>query len=117
MSLKTETKWKVQLEGTLAVMRFEGDITSLSRDAVLGQYEALPEAVTWIILDLHKVGYLNSSGIALIIQLLMDASRRERKVRAFGLSAHFQKVFSMLGLSSYLAIDADEAAARAGLKA
>jgi anti-sigma B factor antagonist len=116
MSLKTETKWKVELEGALALMRFEGDITSLSRDAVLGQYEALPETVSRIILDLQKVGYLNSSGIALIIQLLMDASKRERRVRAFGLSAHFQKVFSMLGLASYLAIDANEAAARAGLE-
>jgi anti-sigma B factor antagonist len=115
MSLKTETKFKVELEGPLAILRYEGDITSTSRDAVLGQYEALPAAVTSILLDLGKVGYLNSSGIALIIQLLMDASQRGRKVRAFGLSAHFQKVFSMLGLSGYLTIDADETAARAGL--
>lgn len=115
MSMKIETKSRLELQGPLALIRLEGDITSASKQAVLGVYETLPEGTESLLIDFQKVGYLNSSGIALIIQLLMDAAKRNRRVRVFGLSAHFQKVFSMLGLSNYMAIDPDEATARQGL--
>jgi anti-sigma B factor antagonist len=106
------TKTKVEQSGDLAVMRFEGDITSASEDALLGKYGALDNAVERILLDFSKVPYLNSSGIALVIQLLIAASKVPRKVVCFGLSAHFVKVFTMVGLAKYTTLYADEAAAR-----
>jgi len=69
--------------GDLAVMRFDGDITSTSEEAVLGQYKALPAGTTKILLDFSKVPYLNSSGIALVIQLMMDPSIRKMPVKPF----------------------------------
>jgi anti-sigma B factor antagonist len=109
------TKAKVEQSGDLAVMRFEGDITSASEDAVLGHYRSLPSGVSKILLDFSKVPYLNSSGIALVIQLLMAASKVPQKVICFGLSAHFVKVFTMLGLAKYTTLVVDEAAARAAV--
>lgn len=117
MSLKNETKASLELDESIAVLRFEGDITSTSKDAVLGKYNSVPDKIQCVLLDLARVGYLNSSGIALIIQLLMDASRRSRKVRVFGLSPHFQKVFMMLGLATYMNIDPDEVTARRAVQA
>lgn len=108
----TPTKTKVDQSGDLAVMRFEGDITSLSEDAVLGQYKSLAAGTKNILLDFSKVPYLNSSGIALVIQLMMAASKVPQKVVCFGLSAHFVKVFTMLGLAKYTTLQADEAEAR-----
>jgi hypothetical protein len=53
----------------VAILRFEGDIASTSKDAVLGAYEGLPRETTkLILLDFTRVDYINSSGIALIIQ-------------------------------------------------
>ena len=69
------TKTKVEHNGDMAVMRFEEDITSTSEEAVLGSYKALPAGTTKILLDFAKVPYLNSSGIALVIQLMMAASK------------------------------------------
>ena len=109
------TKTKVEQNGDLAVMRFEGDITSTSEDAVLGHYRKLPAGTSKILLDFTKVPYLNSSGIALVIQLLMAASKVPQKVVCFGLSAHFMKVFTMLGVAKYTTLHADEAAARQGV--
>lgn len=109
------TKTKVEQNGDLAVMRFEGDITSASEDAVLGKYNGLAAGTSKILLDFSKVPYLNSSGIALVIQLLMAASKVPQKVVCFGLSAHFVKVFTMLGLAKYTSLHADESAARAVL--
>jgi len=109
----TPTKTKVELSGDTVVMRFEGDITSTSEEAVLGEYKALPASTAKILLDFSKVPYLNSSGIALVIQLMMAAGKVPRKVLCFGLSAHFVKVFTMLGLAKYTTLHADETAARA----
>ena len=109
----TPTKTKVEQNGDIAVMRFEGDITSTSEDAVLGKYKGLTAETKKILLDFSKVPYLNSSGIALVIQLLMAASKVSQKVVCFGLSAHFVKVFTMLGLAKYTTLHADEQAARA----
>jgi anti-sigma B factor antagonist len=111
----TPTKTKVEVNGDTAVLRFEGDITSHSEEAVLGKYKALEAGVKKILLDFTKVPYLNSSGIALVIQLLMAASKVPQKVVCFGLSAHFVKVFTMLGLAKYTTLHADEAAARAAV--
>jgi len=111
----TQTKTKVEVDGDTAVLRFEGDITSHSEEAVLGKYKALDAGVKKILLDFSKVPYLNSSGIALVIQLLMAASKASQKVVCFGLTAHFVKVFTMLGLAKYTTLHADEGAARSAV--
>ncbi|MDQ1451538.1 MAG: anti-sigma factor antagonist, partial [Acidobacteriaceae bacterium] len=58
------------------------------------------------------VDYINSSGIALVIQMLMEANKNSQKIAAFGLTPHFQKVFTMVGITKYAALYKDEAAAR-----
>jgi anti-sigma B factor antagonist len=115
MNIVSPTKTKVEQSGDLAIMRFEGDITSVSEEAVLGKYNALDAGARKILLDFSKVPYLNSSGIALVIQLLMAAKNASRTVVCFGLSAHFQKVFTMLGLAKYTTLQPDEAAARSAV--
>ena len=109
------TKAKVDQADGVTVLRFEGDITSASQDAVLGSYNKLPEGTGKILLDFTKVPYLNSSGIALVIQLLMAAKKAGQKVVCFGLTAHFVKVFTMLGLAKYTSLHPDEAAAKAAV--
>lgn len=100
----------------VAVLRFEGDIASTSKEAVLGTYQALPKTSTPIVLlDFSKVDYINSSGIALVIQMLIEASNSGQKVYAFGLSAHFTKVFTMVGITKYAGIFAGQAEALAAL--
>jgi anti-anti-sigma factor len=119
--MQSETKSRVDQLTTPAghsvtILRFEGDIASTSKDAVLGAYQALPKATTkLILLDFTKVDYINSSGIALVIQLMIEASNSEQKVYAFGLSAHFTKVFTMVGITKYAQLFADQDAALAAL--
>lgn len=119
--MQTETKSRVeQLTSPaghpVAVLRFEGDIASTSKDAVLGTYQSLPKETTkQILLDFTKVDYINSSGIALVIQLLMEASNHAQKVYAFGLSAHFTKVFTMVGITKYAGLFPGQAEAMAAI--
>jgi anti-sigma B factor antagonist len=113
MTPQAQTKAKVERSGSLAILRFEGDVTSTSKDAVLGTYEKLAPEIKEILLDFSKVQYLNSSGIALVIQLLTEANKSKQKVQTFGLTPHFQKVFTMLGLTKYTSLHPNELAAKA----
>jgi len=100
----------------VAVLRFEGDIASTSKEAVLGTYQGLPkESTKLILLDFTGVDYINSSGIALVIQLLIEASHAGQTVCAFGLSAHFTKVFTMVGITKYARLLPNQAEALAVL--
>ena len=118
--MQTETKTHVDeltspAGHAVTVLRFEGDIASTSKDAVLGVYQALPKETRIILLDFTKVDYINSSGIALVIQLMIEASNAGQKVYAFGLSAHFTKVFTMVGITKYAGLFPGEAEALAAL--
>jgi anti-sigma B factor antagonist len=119
--VQSETKSRVdQLKSPqgypVSVLRFEGDIASTSKDAVLGAYQALPkDTARLILLDFTRVEYINSSGIALIIQLLIEASNAGQKVYTFGLSPHFTKVFTMVGITKYAGLYRTQADAMAAL--
>ncbi len=98
------------------VLRFSGDVTSASQAAVLGTYQGLGEAVRRILLDFTKVEYLNSSGIALIIQMMLAASKQGQSIQTFGLTPHFQKVFTMVGMTKYTTLHPDEKTACAAFR-
>jgi anti-sigma B factor antagonist len=97
-----------------AILVFSGDISSASKDAILEAYHGLSADTPHVLLDFTAVDYINSSGIAIIIQLLLEASKSgTRKVGIFGLSAHFQKVFTMVGINKYASLFPNEQAALA----
>lgn len=98
---------------SVTVLRFSGDISSTSREPVLGAWQNTTGGP--VLLDFSKVDYINSSGIALIIQMLMEADKTGRKVAAFGLTPHFQKVFTMVGIAKYAGLHKDELTAVASL--
>jgi anti-sigma B factor antagonist len=117
--MQSETKSYAEQATTPAgtpvtVLRFAGDIASTSREAVLGLYQAQPKQGP-VLLDFTKVDYINSSGIALMIQMLIEASGVGQRVAVFGLSAHFTKVFTMVGITKYATLAATEAEALAAL--
>ena len=101
---------------SVTVLSFSGDISSSSRDAVVGAYEALESGThRRVVLDFSHVSYLNSSGIALVIQVLMEAKKSGQTIAICGLSPHFTKVFTMVGITKYASLYADAAAAVAAL--
>lgn len=102
--------------GPVSVLAFAGDISSASKDAILAAYHGLNGASSKVLLDFTGADYINSSGIAIIIQMLLEASKTgARTIGIFGLSPHFQKVFSMVGINKYAALHNNEAAALAAL--
>ena len=94
------------------VLTFTGDISSTSKDAILESYKGVPATLEKVLLDFRGVDYINSSGIAIIIQLLLEAHKAGQcSIGIFGLTPHFNKVFTMVGVAKYATISPDEATA------
>lgn len=83
---------------------------------ILNAWQALNGDASSVLLDFTGVDYVNSSGIAIIIQMLLEASKAGKKtIGIFGLSAHFNKVFTMVGINRYAALYPNEQAALAAI--
>ena len=93
---------RVRLSGDLNVRADETLADAYAQVAELG-----PKRVS---LDFGQVGYINSTGIALVVRLLADARRDGRAVRATGLTPHYQEIFRITRLSDFMEIVEGDAA-------
>jgi anti-sigma B factor antagonist len=91
--------------GTTVVLA--GDITGQARDALDAAYTAIADADP-LLLDFTRVGYINSTGIALIVGVLARARAQARPVSACGLTEHYREIFEITRLSDFMTILADE---------
>lgn len=80
-----------------------GDLTAQATEVLNAAYAALesqnPEV---IFLNFAGVNYLNSNGIALIINLLMRARQSSRTLMACGLRPFYTELFHLAGLDEYM---------------
>lgn len=115
VSTKVTQRAATAASGTVStILAFSGDISSTSKDAILAAYHGLGASASPLLLDFTAVDYINSSGIAIIIQMLLEAHKAGlRSIGIFGLSAHFKKVFTMVGISKYANLYEDEKTALA----
>lgn len=94
---------RVQLrEDHLAVLEVEGDISSRSEPVLNEAFQrALAQGTRKILVRFTGNTSVNSAGVAVIIQLLLEAQRRSVPVAICGLSVNFKKLFEMVGVDNY----------------
>ena len=93
----------------VAVIDLRGDVNAAAEDRLeLAWAEAIVERPDAIALNFTSTGYINSTGIALIVGLLAKARARGVPIRAFGLSPHYREIFEITRLADFLAISPDE---------
>ena len=92
-------------------IRLTGDLNARA-DETLGDAYAQVAALgpRRVSLDFGHVGYINSTGIALIVRLLADARRDHREIRARGLTEHYREIFRITRLSDFMEIVEGDAA-------
>ena len=90
-------------EGDATVLELHGEIDGSARDALRAAYDA-GRSDGPMTLDFAAVGYINSTGIALIVGLLARARAEARAVSARGLSAHYREIFEITRLSDFMTI-------------
>ena len=103
----------------VAVIELTGDVTAACENELMDAYhEAGRAEIRGIVLDFTGLDYMNSSGIGLLVTLLVRARREGRQVSAFGLSDHYRQIFELTRLDEVISVHTDEgqavAAARTG---
>ena len=89
-----------------------GDLTVASEDVLMDAYaRASGDGVRAIVLNFVGLAYMNSSGIGLLVTLLVRAHRRGQQVLAYGLSDHYRQIFELTRLDEAVGIHDSEAAA------
>jgi len=92
-------------------VRLTGDLNARADKTLADAYAQVvalgPRRVT---LDFGHVGYINSTGIALVVRFLADSRRDGRTVRAIGLTEHYQEIFRITRLSDFMEIVEGDAA-------
>ncbi len=107
---------RVRPEGGSAIIDLTGDINSFADEALNEAYvEAEALDVETIMLNFSQVGYINSTGIALIVGLLAKARQTHRKLVTYGLSEHYLEIFHITRLSDFMTIVPDEESALAAV--
>ncbi len=66
-----------------------------------------------VVLNFSGLEYMNSSGIGLLVTLLVRANRNHQRLLAFGLTDHYRQIFELTRLDEAIGIHDDEAAALA----
>ncbi len=109
MTTSDATGTTVRTRADVAVIDLAGDIDAhaeASLEAAWG--EAMSSSPTAVTLNFHDAGYINSTGIALIVGMLAKARARGIPLSAYGLTPHYREIFEITRLADFMAIEADE---------
>jgi len=97
-----------------SVIELAGEVTGASEAALSDAYErAATDGTRAVVLDFGGLQYMNSSGIGLLVTLLVRANRNRQRMLAFGLSDHSRQIFELTRLDEAIAIHETEDAALA----
>ncbi len=91
---------------SIPLIIIEGDMTSESDSDVMKTYHELKKKYSPkdLIINFEKTKYINSAGIASLINIIQDLQDISGKVLFVGLTNHFKKVMDIVGISDFVDI-------------
>ena len=95
----------------VTVIEIAGEVNRESDPHLQGAYERAGADTRAIILAFDGLEYMNSSGIGLLVTLLVRAQRNGQRILAYGLSDHYRQIFELTRLDEVISIHDTEAAA------
>ncbi|MCB0036265.1 MAG: STAS domain-containing protein [Anaerolineales bacterium] len=96
----------------VVILDINGDITNAAEEQLNSAYEeASSQQPQALILNFEGLDYMNSSGIGLLVTMLIRTQRAKQRLLAFGLSEHYLQIFELTRLNEAIEIHPDEAAA------
>jgi len=96
------------------IIDVRGEITAAAESVLMDAYaRATANGALMVLLNFGALEYMNSSGIGLLVTLLIRANRQGQRIGAFGLSPHYRDIFELTRLDEAIHIYDDEAAALA----
>jgi anti-sigma B factor antagonist len=97
---------------SIFVIDIRGDLTAAGEEALTHAYtEASDQGARTIILNFAHLDYMNSSGIGLLVTLLIRTNRQKQRLLTCGLSDHYKRIFEITRLTDAISIYDTEAEA------
>ncbi len=99
-----------------SIIDIQGEVTAAAENALMDAYtQASTGGAHAIILNFRGLEYMNSSGIGLVVTLLIRVNRQKQRLLACGLSDHYKQIFELTRLNEAISIYATEAEALAAV--
>jgi anti-sigma B factor antagonist len=115
----TQSKIKISVrmpEPQVGVLDISGEINAFAEADLMEAYnQVTTNAARAVVLNFSGLEFMNSSGIGLLVTLLIRTQRQKQRLLAYGLGEHYQQIFELTRLNEAIAIFATEAAALASL--
>ena len=109
-TLEANVRWLADL----AIIDLRGELDGSAEEPLEAAYRLAEEPnPSTILLNLARVDYINSKGIALIVVLLSQARQAGRRLLACGLSDHYREIFRLTRLSEHITVCTDQGSALA----
>jgi len=103
--MNQETEINLENQGDITIFDIHGDVTAFSEPFFNEAYKnANDQGAIKILLKFTEGAYINSGGIAILIQLLAQTKRNNQQIFISGLSNHFKKIFNMVGITKFAKI-------------
>ena len=98
----------------VSVIDVKGELTAFAEGVLMDAYnQASDGQVRAIILNFEGLEYMNSSGIGLLVTLLIRINREKQQLLTYGLSDHYRSIFQITRLDDAITIcDSEEEAIR-----
>jgi len=98
------------------VIDIQGDVNTQTENALVDAFaRASSGDVQVVALNFARLEYMNSSGIGLLVTLLIRAQRQQQRLVAFGLNDHYRQIFELTRLNEAITLYANEAEAIAAV--
>lgn len=105
-----------KLNQNVGIIDIHGDVTGFAENVLMDAFSQASNGSTGaILLNFTGLDYMNSSGIGLLVTLLIRTQRQKQRLIAYGLSKHYQEIFKLTRLNEAIGIYADEADALAAV--
>jgi anti-sigma B factor antagonist len=93
----------------VAVVDIRGDVTGFAESTLTEAYnQASSASSAAVLLNFSGLDYMNSSGIGLLVTLLIRAQRQKLRLLACGLSEHYRQIFELTRLNEAIVIFSSE---------
>jgi anti-sigma B factor antagonist len=98
----------------VAVFDIQGAVTAASESALTDAHNiASAQGAKALLLNFSNLEYMNSSGIGLLVTLLVRANRHGQQLLAYGLNDHYRHIFELTRLTDAIGVHDSEADALA----
>jgi anti-anti-sigma factor len=103
--MRRECNIKTRRTDSLVTIEVSGDLTASAEQSMDEAYRKAREYnAEKILLKFDGKSRINSAGIAIIINMVIDSQERDCKIFITGISKHFRKIFDLVGLTRFTSI-------------